>query len=231
MLENNKENDKGPTNHRGSCLQKASTLPICAWWFCRSTYSKFTPEGVLANVLGILLVVFGVLLGYLITKDEFRRPPNPEEESLSVHFKTLTEGQIPASPWPGWGGVTLARGWRSGVSVCQKKRAQKPDSSSSSSSSSQYPLCCKRLIYVWCSLIVLGTVGATVRRPTYNFTLCRVRTASQKVVFHGFMVYFRRNAKKWECLSTWLVCKRVILMAAGSEFIKKVIALKMVQGG
>ncbi|XP_075879842.1 transmembrane ascorbate-dependent reductase CYB561 [Nelusetta ayraudi] len=63
-----------------------------------STYSKFTPEGVLANVLGILLVVFGVLLGYLITKDEFRRPPNPEEESLSVHFKTLTEGQTPASP-------------------------------------------------------------------------------------------------------------------------------------
>lgn len=46
-----------------------------------------------------------------------------------------------------------------------------------------------------CSLIVLGTVAATVRRPTYNFTLCRVRTASQKVVFHGFMFYFWRNQK------------------------------------
>ncbi|XP_070837187.1 transmembrane ascorbate-dependent reductase CYB561 [Chaetodon trifascialis] len=63
-----------------------------------STYSKFDPEGVLANILGILLVCFGVLLGYLITKEEYRRPPNPEEESLSVHFKTLTEGRSPTTP-------------------------------------------------------------------------------------------------------------------------------------
>lgn len=90
-------------------------------WFCRATYSNFPPEGVLANVLGILLVVFGVLLGYLITKDEYRRPPNPEEEALSVHFKTLTEGQSPASPWPAWEGVTLVCRWRFGVSVCPKR--------------------------------------------------------------------------------------------------------------
>lgn len=64
----------------------------------RSTYSLFAPEGVLANTLGVLLVSFGVLLGYLITNEEYRRPPNPEEESLSVHFKTLTEGGSPSSP-------------------------------------------------------------------------------------------------------------------------------------
>ncbi|XP_076609794.1 transmembrane ascorbate-dependent reductase CYB561 isoform X2 [Chaetodon auriga] len=63
-----------------------------------STYSQFPPEGVLANTLGIVLVCFGVLLGYLITKEEYRRPPNPEEESLSVHFKTLTEGRSPTTP-------------------------------------------------------------------------------------------------------------------------------------
>ncbi|XP_041812875.1 transmembrane ascorbate-dependent reductase CYB561 isoform X2 [Chelmon rostratus] len=63
-----------------------------------STYSQFSPEGVLANTLGIVLVCFGVLLGYLITKEEYRRPPNPEEESLSVHFKTLTEGRSPTTP-------------------------------------------------------------------------------------------------------------------------------------
>ncbi|XP_031732122.1 transmembrane ascorbate-dependent reductase CYB561 [Anarrhichthys ocellatus] len=63
-----------------------------------STYSLFTPEGVLANVLGILLLCFGVLLGYIITREEYRRPPNPEEESLSVHFKTLTEGGSPTTP-------------------------------------------------------------------------------------------------------------------------------------
>ncbi|XP_069033744.1 transmembrane ascorbate-dependent reductase CYB561 [Embiotoca jacksoni] len=64
----------------------------------RPTYSQFTPEGVLANSLGILLVCFGILLGYLITREEYRRPPNPEEEALSVHFKTLTESGSPSSP-------------------------------------------------------------------------------------------------------------------------------------
>ncbi|XP_014834060.1 cytochrome b561-like [Poecilia latipinna] len=62
------------------------------------TYSLFAPEGVLANMLGILLLFYGVLLVYLITREEYRRPPNPEEESLSVHFKNLTEGGVPSTP-------------------------------------------------------------------------------------------------------------------------------------
>lgn len=62
------------------------------------SYSTFPAEGVLANILGLVLVLFGVVLCYLITREEFRRPPNPEEESLSVHFKTLTEGGTPDSP-------------------------------------------------------------------------------------------------------------------------------------
>ncbi|XP_043955310.1 transmembrane ascorbate-dependent reductase CYB561 [Gambusia affinis] len=61
-------------------------------------YSLFAPEGVLANMLGILLLLYGVLLVYLITREEYRRPPNPEEESLSVHFKNLTEGGVPPTP-------------------------------------------------------------------------------------------------------------------------------------
>uniref|UniRef100_A0A3P9MLI3 Transmembrane ascorbate-dependent reductase CYB561 n=2 Tax=Oryzias latipes TaxID=8090 RepID=A0A3P9MLI3_ORYLA len=63
-----------------------------------SSYPQFPPEGVLANILGVLLVLFGVLLCYLVTREEYRRPPNPEEEALSVHFKTLTEGEAPATP-------------------------------------------------------------------------------------------------------------------------------------
>ncbi|MBN3323497.1 CY561 protein, partial [Atractosteus spatula] len=63
-----------------------------------STYSKFPPEGVLANVLGLLLVMFGVLVGYIVTREEFRRPRHPEEEALSMHFKTLTEGEQPNTP-------------------------------------------------------------------------------------------------------------------------------------
>lgn len=56
------------------------------------TYSEFVPEGVLANTLGLLLLAYGVLIGYVVTREEFKRPPHPEEEALSVHFKTLTEG-------------------------------------------------------------------------------------------------------------------------------------------
>ncbi|XP_057716884.1 transmembrane ascorbate-dependent reductase CYB561 [Corythoichthys intestinalis] len=63
-----------------------------------SSYSRFPPEGVLANVLGVLLVCFGVLLCYMITNEQYRRPRNPEEESLAVHFKTLTEGGSPTEP-------------------------------------------------------------------------------------------------------------------------------------
>ncbi|KAF6717600.1 Cytochrome b561 [Oryzias melastigma] len=63
-----------------------------------SSYPQFTSEGVLANILGVLLVLFGVLICYLVTREEYRRPPNPEEEALSVHFKTLTEGGAPATP-------------------------------------------------------------------------------------------------------------------------------------
>nr|XP_046272207.1 transmembrane ascorbate-dependent reductase CYB561 [Scatophagus argus] len=81
----------------GSCLLGITEKLLFS---ITKTYSTFTPEGVLANVLGILLVCFGVLLGYLITKEEYRRPPNPEEESLSVHFKTLTEGGSPTTPYP-----------------------------------------------------------------------------------------------------------------------------------
>ncbi|KAF3699608.1 Cytochrome b561 Cytochrome b-561 [Channa argus] len=73
----------------GSCLLGITEKLLFS---ITSTYSQFASEGVLANILGIVLVCFGVLLGYLITKEEYRRPPNPEEESLSVHFKTLTEG-------------------------------------------------------------------------------------------------------------------------------------------
>ncbi|KAG7492308.1 hypothetical protein MATL_G00013620 [Megalops atlanticus] len=64
----------------------------------KSTYSTFAPEGVLANTLGLLLVGFGVLVGYIVTREDFRRPPHPEEEALSMHFKTLTEGESPISP-------------------------------------------------------------------------------------------------------------------------------------
>ncbi|CDQ72958.1 unnamed protein product [Oncorhynchus mykiss] len=63
------------------------------------TYSQFAPEGILGNMLGLLLVAFGILVGYVVTREDFRRPQHPEEEALSVHFETLTEGRgSPTSP-------------------------------------------------------------------------------------------------------------------------------------
>ncbi|XP_069761228.1 transmembrane ascorbate-dependent reductase CYB561 [Narcine bancroftii] len=61
-------------------------------------YSRFQPEGILANVLGLLLVCFGFVVGYILTRSEWKRPASSEEEALSLHFKTLTEGGSPDSP-------------------------------------------------------------------------------------------------------------------------------------
>ncbi|XP_062481111.1 transmembrane ascorbate-dependent reductase CYB561 isoform X2 [Pezoporus occidentalis] len=61
----------------------------------RDSYSRFVPEGVLANTLGVLLVAFGLVVGYVLTRDEWKRPPLAEELALSMDFKTLTEGESP----------------------------------------------------------------------------------------------------------------------------------------
>nr|XP_028595174.1 cytochrome b561 isoform X2 [Podarcis muralis] len=64
----------------------------------KETYSSFAPEGVLANTLGLLLVAFGAIVGYILTREEWQRPPLAEEMALSMDFKTLTEEGSPTSP-------------------------------------------------------------------------------------------------------------------------------------
>ncbi|KAM6042866.1 transmembrane ascorbate-dependent reductase CYB561 isoform 2-T3 [Theristicus caerulescens] len=61
----------------------------------RDSYSHFVPEGVLANTLGLLLLAFGLVVGYVLTRDDWKRPPLAEELALSMDFKTLTEGESP----------------------------------------------------------------------------------------------------------------------------------------
>ncbi|KAG9474398.1 hypothetical protein GDO78_004610 [Eleutherodactylus coqui] len=61
-------------------------------------YSKLPAEGILANSLGVVLVAFGLVIGYILTRDEWRRPPLPEEQALSIDFKTLTQGESPTEP-------------------------------------------------------------------------------------------------------------------------------------
>ncbi|NXE00031.1 CY561 protein, partial [Chaetorhynchus papuensis] len=59
------------------------------------SYSHFVPEGILANTLGVLLVAFGLVMCYVLTREEWKRPPLAEEMALSMDFKTLTEGESP----------------------------------------------------------------------------------------------------------------------------------------
>ncbi|XP_066219159.1 transmembrane ascorbate-dependent reductase CYB561 isoform X1 [Saccopteryx leptura] len=60
-------------------------------------YSTFEPEGVLANVLGLLLASFGMVMLYILTRADWKRPPQAEEQALSMDFKTLMEGDSPSS--------------------------------------------------------------------------------------------------------------------------------------
>ncbi|KAM9296920.1 transmembrane ascorbate-dependent reductase CYB561 [Gastrophryne carolinensis] len=59
-------------------------------------YSKFPAEGILVNCLALLLVAFGAVIVYILTREEWKRPPLPEEQALSIDFKTLTEGESPS---------------------------------------------------------------------------------------------------------------------------------------
>lgn len=61
-----------------------------------SKYSTFEPEGVLANVLGLLLICFGVVVLYILAQADWKRPTQAEEQALSMDFKTLTEGDSPS---------------------------------------------------------------------------------------------------------------------------------------
>ncbi|XP_054657255.1 transmembrane ascorbate-dependent reductase CYB561 isoform X2 [Grus americana] len=61
----------------------------------KDSYRHFVPEGVLANTLGVLLLAFGLVVGYVLTRDDWKRPPLAEELALSMDFKTLTEGESP----------------------------------------------------------------------------------------------------------------------------------------
>ena len=45
-------------------------------------YSQRDPEGVMANWIGVLIIVFGVMVVYLATNYKYKRLPRPEDEML-----------------------------------------------------------------------------------------------------------------------------------------------------
>lgn len=93
LQEDEDEDERVPSQGRARPpTPQGSSIPLCAR---RDSYSQFVPEGVLANTVGLLLVAFGLVVGYVLTRDEWKRPPLAEELALSMDFKTLTEGESP----------------------------------------------------------------------------------------------------------------------------------------
>lgn len=48
----------------------------------RGEYGMYPAEGLLINFIGVLLVIFGAFVVYIVTKEEYKRQPRPEDNSL-----------------------------------------------------------------------------------------------------------------------------------------------------
>lgn len=50
--------------------------------YFRDDYAKFVAEGVLVNVIGLFLIIFGGLTVYIVVQERYRRLPRPEDDVL-----------------------------------------------------------------------------------------------------------------------------------------------------
>ena len=48
--------------------------------FFSAEYSQYNEQGILTNVLGIVLVGLGIVVVYLVSNSNFQRPPMNEEQ-------------------------------------------------------------------------------------------------------------------------------------------------------
>lgn len=60
---------------------KDRKIHFSAWNF-RAKYSLFVGEGILINLIGLLLILFGGLAVYLVSQERYRRLPRPEDVVL-----------------------------------------------------------------------------------------------------------------------------------------------------
>jgi len=50
----------------------------------KADYSEYVREGVVANSLGMLLVVLAITLVFIVANPNYRRQPLPEEETIAL---------------------------------------------------------------------------------------------------------------------------------------------------
>ncbi|XP_046743179.1 plasma membrane ascorbate-dependent reductase CYBRD1 isoform X2 [Diprion similis] len=53
-----------------------------AIWALQSSYSKFTDEAILINIIGLVFIIFGGLSVYMVSQNRYKRLPRPEDEVL-----------------------------------------------------------------------------------------------------------------------------------------------------
>lgn len=54
-------------------------------------YDKFLPEGIFANTLGLLILVFGALVFWIVTRPQWKRPKEPASIRLQPNGGTPEE--------------------------------------------------------------------------------------------------------------------------------------------
>ncbi|GLG93619.1 Cytochrome b561 [Gryllus bimaculatus] len=64
------------------CAVASSIMGILEKSIFRKEYSSFDSETWLANFLGVVLLIFGSLVVYLVTESRYKRQPRPEDEIL-----------------------------------------------------------------------------------------------------------------------------------------------------
>lgn len=77
----------------GFTLSKWSQCMLCAcdWTpFCflprkNPSYHSFPPEGVFTNTLGLLILVFGALIFWIVTRPQWKRPREPGSVPLQLN--------------------------------------------------------------------------------------------------------------------------------------------------
>ena len=53
-------------------------------------YSALPGGAVLGNVCGLVIICFVLAVLFIVQRSNWKRPSDPEEEAVSVHFRTLT---------------------------------------------------------------------------------------------------------------------------------------------
>ena len=78
-----------PTRGRNPCLEIINL--ICSKGE-KGAYSSLPAGAVLGNMCGVVIICFIFAILFIIQRADWKRPVDPEEEAVSVHFRTLTGG-------------------------------------------------------------------------------------------------------------------------------------------